>query len=121
MRALPAFSCAALSVAVLALAACGEFGFPTMSEAVCGVSGYECHPECRVTPMPAEGSDPSAVSYQIGPVFCPDRYIAQARRQADAACHAYGLTVASTELEIKDQPAVAPLAPARSVTFHCQS
>jgi hypothetical protein len=113
-------SCTAAVAAAVALASCGEFGFPTMSDATCGVSGFACHTECRVTPMPAEVSDPRAVSYHIGPTSCPDSYVAQARRQADAACHARGLAVASSQLEIKDQPPVPPLAPARSVTFHCQ-
>lgn len=112
---------AALSIAALALASCGDYGFPTMSDAVCGVSGYECHPECRVTPIPPVGSEPHAMSYQIGPTSCPDKYVAQARQQADAACHAQGLAVASGEPEIKDQAPVTPLASARSVTFRCQS
>lgn len=115
-----ALSAAALSLMLIGLAACSQYGFPTMSDAVCGVSGYECHLECRVTPMPVTGSDPHAVSYHVGPTSCPDRYIDEARDIAEQACQDRGLTLAAGAPNVADQPPVTPLPAARSVTFQCQ-
>lgn len=115
-----AFRPAALSLMLIGLAACSQYGFPTMSDAVCGVSGHECRLECRVTPMPPTGSDPRAVSYHIGPASCPDRYTDEARDRAEEACRDRGLILASTAPHVADQPPVAPLPAARSATFQCQ-
>ena len=116
-----ALSATALSLMVIGLASCSEYGFPTTADAMCGAFGHDCHPECRVTPAPATGSDPHAVNYHIGPVSCPGRYIDEARDRAEHACHEHGLTLATSAPQVADRPAVSPLPAARSVTFQCRS
>jgi hypothetical protein len=111
---------AAAAVALLGLAACGEFGFPTTTEAICGVSGFGCHDECAATPMPAKGSDPNALSYHLGPTSCPTRFVDDARRAARRACHDRGMSLASSEPQLAQQPPVEPLAGAQTATFRCQ-
>ena len=106
-------------IALLGLTSCGEYGFPTVADAVCGVSGAECHAECRVTSMPAVGPDRQAVSYHIGPSSCPARYVDRARRAAERSCRDRGLNLAAAAPQITDQPPVPPLPAARAVTFRC--
>lgn len=115
-----ALTIAAGTAVLLLLAACGQYGYPTLSDAVCGVSGMGCHPECHAVAMPATGTDPHAVSYQLGPTSCPAPTISEARRDAEQACQDRGLALAPSAPEITRQPAVGPLAPAQAATFHCQ-
>ena len=110
----------ATAVALLGLAACADYGFPTTAEALCGAFTYDCHPECHATPMPALGADPRAVSYHIGPASCPARYVGDARRLADQACDARGMTLASTEPQLAQQPPAGPLPAPQVATFRCQ-
>jgi hypothetical protein len=84
---------------------------------MCGAFTVGCHQECSATPMPA---DPNAISYHIGPASCPARYVDDARRQAERVCRDRGMTTASTEPQITEQPPVGPLSAAQAVTFRCQ-
>lgn len=112
---------ATASAALLALAGCGQYGYPTLSDAVCGVSGYDCRLECHAVAMPAVGSDANAVSYQIGPTSCPAQTISEAQRDAAQACKDRGLSLAPNAPELSQQPPVGPLPATQAATFHCQS
>jgi hypothetical protein len=115
-----ALTIAAGTAPLLLLTACNEYGYPTLADAVCGVSGMGCRPECHAVAMPAVGTDPNAVSYQLGPTSCPARTISEAWRDAEQACQDRGLALASTAPVLTPQPAAGPLAPAQTATFHCQ-
>jgi len=121
MRRIPhGLTLAAASIGLLALAACADYGFPTTAEAMCGAFTVGCHQECAATPMPATGSDPNALSYHLGPLSCPSRYVEDARRAARQACHDRGMSLAATEPQIAQLPPVGPLPGAQTATFHCQ-
>ena len=107
------------SAALLLLAACSDFGYPTPSDAVCGVSGIGCRPECHAIAMPAAGNDANAVSYQIGPASCPGGTVSDARRDAERACHDRGLRLASSAPQLSEQSPVGPLPAAKAATFRC--
>ena len=111
----------AASIGLLALAACADYGFPTTAEAICGAFTVGCHQECAATPMPAAGSDSATLSYHIGPKSCPARYVDDARRAARQACHDRGMTLASAEPQIAEQPSAGPLPAALTATFRCQA
>lgn len=105
---------------VLGVGACAAGGYPKPAEMACGVAGLNCRPECRAIPMPSPSADPNAVSYHIGPASCPARYIRDARSQARQACRDRGLSLASAEAQVAQQPPADGLPASESATFLCQ-
>jgi hypothetical protein len=106
---------------LIALAGCADFGFPTTAEAMCGAFTVGCHQECAVTAMPSRSTDPNALSYHIGPVSCPARYVDDARRTARQACRDRGLSLSPADALIARQPPAGMLPAALTATFRCQA
>ncbi|MBV8537812.1 MAG: hypothetical protein JO128_19610 [Alphaproteobacteria bacterium] len=108
------------AIVLIALVACADYGFPTTAEAMCGAFTVGCHQECAATPMPATDGDRNALSYHIGPVSCPARYVDDAQRAARQTCQARGMSLAPGEALLARRPPVGALPAALTATFHCQ-